>query len=499
MMSLILIALLIVTLVSLILNFMMLKKINSTNTTLGQITNNISDIIKQESLMSRTESAGSSKQLREEVANSLGRLGDSLSQRINELSENQKRQLDSFSSQMIQLIRINEEKFGRLDKSVSENLTNYNNSVIARITEMVQIQREQFKTFSTQMDTLISKVEQKTEAVRTTVEQKLQSIQNDNTQKLEQMRKTVDEKLHETLEKRLGESFKVVSDQLDRVGQGLGEMKVLASGVGDLKKVLSNVKTRGTLGEVQLAAILDQILTPEQYATNVPTKPRSRETVEFAVKLPGQNDAIVLLPIDAKFPTEDYQRLVEAQEQGNLENINAHGEALESRIKQQAKDIRDKYINPPSTTDFGVLYLPFEGLYAEVLRRPGLYEYISRQFKITIAGPTTIAALLNSLQMGFRTLAIQKRAGEVWQLLGAVKTEFGKFGEIFEKAHGQIIAAGNTLELAKSKSRNIERKLRKVEILPAHEATALLESAEEATEDGGPEMHDFTSNPPISK
>jgi DNA recombination protein RmuC len=243
------------------------------------------------------------------------------------------------------------------------------------------------------------------------------------------------------------------------------------------------------LGEVQLGAILEQILTPEQYSTKVATKARSRENVEFAIKFPGQNDNIVWLPIDAKFPTEDYQRLIEAQEKCDLESIKVCGDALEARIKQQAKDIRDKYINPPDTTDFGILFLPFEGLYAEVLRRPGLYEYISRQYKITIAGPTTIAALLNSLQMGFRTLAIQKRAGEVWQLLGAVKTEFGKFAEIFEKAHNQILSAGETLEVAASKSRNIERKLKKVQILPAQVASILLEAAEESADETSQEAN----------
>jgi len=314
-------------------------------------------------------------------------------------------------------------------------------------------------------------------------------MQDDNNQKLEKIRQTVDKELHDTLEQRLGQSFQLVCDRLDQVHRGLGEMQTLAIGVGDLKKVLSNVRTRGTLGEVQLGAILEQILTPEQYSTKVATKARSRENVEFAIKFPGQNDNIVWLPIDAKFPTEDYQRLIEAQEKCDLESIKVCGDALEARIKQQAKDIRDKYINPPDTTDFGILFLPFEGLYAEVLRRPGLYEYISRQYKITIAGPTTIAALLNSLQMGFRTLAIQKRAGEVWQLLGAVKTEFGKFAEIFEKAHNQILSAGETLEVAASKSRNIERKLKKVQILPAQEASILLEAAEESADETSQEAN----------
>lgn len=346
-------------------------------------------------------------------------------------------------------------------------------------------------TTSNQIIGLTHLNEQKLDGIRKTVEDRLTSIQDDSSKKLEQIRATVDEKLHDTLEKRLGESFKLVCDRLDQVHRGLGEMQSLAVGVGDLKKVLSNVRTRGTLGEMQLGSILEQILTPEQYATKVATKPRSRENVEYAIKLPGQDDkTIVWLPIDAKFPTEDYQRLIEAQEKGDLGLIKECGDALENRIKQQAKDIRDKYLNPPNTTDFGILFLPFEGLYAEVLRRPGLFEYISRQYKITIAGPTTIAALLNSLQMGFRTLAIQKRAGEVWQLLGEVKTEFGRFGDIFQKAHDQIIAAGNTLEDAVSKSRNIEGKLKKVQALPAHETAVLLE----ATDGAGDETAQETSS-----
>jgi len=338
-------------------------------------------------------------------------------------------------------------------------------------------------TISSQLIGLTGLNEQKLDNIRKTVEDRLTLIQDDNSKKLEQIRETVGEKLHDTLEKRLGESFKLVCDRLDQVHRGLGEMHTLAIGVGDLKKVLSNVRTRGTLGEVQLGNILEQILTPEQYATKVATKPRSRENVEYAIKLPGQDDNIVWLPIDAKFPTEDYQRLIDAQEKGDLELIKECGDALETRIKQQAKDIRDKYINPPNTTDFGILFLPFEGLYAEVLRRPGLYELLSRQYKIAVTGPTTIAALLNSLQMGFRTLAIQKRAGEVWGLLSAVKTEFSKFAEIFEKAHDQIMAAGNTLEDAASKSRNIERRLNKVQVLPAQEAAVVLEAAEETVDE----------------
>lgn len=376
-----------------------------------------------------------------------------------------------------------ESRFGLLDGSITKVENALRDEMGKNRQELSGSLKSFGDTSSKQLIGLTSLNEQKLNDIRKTVEDRLKAIQDDNNQKLEKMRQTVDKELHDTLEQRLGQSFQLVCDRLDQVHRGLGEMQTLAVGVGDLKKVLSNVRTRGTLGEVQLGAILEQILTPEQYATKVVTKARSRENVEFAIKLPGQDDNIVWLPIDAKFPTEDYQRLVEAQEKCDLELTRECADALETRIKQQAKDIRDKYINPPNTTDFGVLFLPFEGLYAEVLRRPGLYEHISRQYKITIAGPTTIAALLNSLQMGFRTLAIQKRAGEVWQLLSAVKTEFGKFGEIFEKAHNQIVSAGETLEAAASKSRNIERRLKKVQVLPVQEASVLLEAAEESVDE----------------
>ena len=321
--------------------------------------------------------------------------------------------------------------------------------------------------------------EQKLDNIRKSVEGQLRSIQEDNNSKLEMIRATVDEKLHATLERRLGDSFKLVSDRLELVHKGLGEMQALASGVGDLKKVLSNVKIRGTLGEVQLGNILDQMLTPDQYAKNVATKPQSRENVEYAIKLPGKNDQVVWLPIDAKFPVEDYQRLIEAQERADIPAIEDAGRALELRIKGEAKDIRDKYIDPPATTDFGILFLPFEGLFAEVLRRPGLYETLQRDYKVIITGPTTIAAFLNSLQMGFRTLVIEKRASEVWNLLAAVKSEFGKFGEILDKTHKQLQAASNTIEDAAKKTRTIERRLKDVQVLQSPDTAALLEAQEE--------------------
>ncbi|MCK5012519.1 MAG: DNA recombination protein RmuC [Candidatus Omnitrophica bacterium] len=317
--------------------------------------------------------------------------------------------------------------------------------------------------------------EKKLENVRDVVERQLRLLQEDNSRKLEKMRETVDEKLHSTLEKRLGESFQAVSERLEKVHQGLGEMQALASGVGDLKKVLTNVKTRGTWGEIQLGNLLEQILIPDQYEKNVPTKKGSNDQVEFAIKLPGHEGETVYIPIDAKFPKEDYERLLQAQDEGDTLSVEESGKAIENRIKLEAKKICDKYIDPPHTTDFAILYIPIEGLYAEILRRPGLLDQLQRDFRVTISGPTTITALLNALQMGFRTLAVEKRASEVWTLLGVVKTEFGKFGTVLEKTYEKIKQAGDNIEAAARKSRTIERKLRKVEELPATKETVLIE------------------------
>ncbi len=316
--------------------------------------------------------------------------------------------------------------------------------------------------------------EDKLSSIRDTVEARLKYMQDDNARKLESMRETVDEKLHSTLEKRLGESFKLVSERLESVQKGLGEMQELATGVGDLKKVLSNVKTRGTLGEIQLGNLLEQILAPEQYERNVATKAGSRESVEYAIKLPGRDDSPVWLPVDAKFPKEDYEKLLAAQERSDAELAETFGRALESKIKSEAKNIRDKYLDPPNTTDFGVLFLATEGLYAEALRRPGLFEILQRDYRVMLAGPTTVSALLNSLQMGFRTLAIEKRASEVWNLLGAVKTEFGKFGDLLSKTQSQLKTVSNTIEGAARKTRTIERKLRDVQALPETDSSRLI-------------------------
>ena len=326
-----------------------------------------------------------------------------------------------------------------------------------------------------QMDGLRKTIDDNLARVHGTLDQKLERLQQDNAAKLEQMRQTVDEKLHATLEKRLSESFRHVSERLELVHKGLGEMQTLAAGVGDLKKVLSNVKTRGVFGETQLAALLEQVMAPEQYERNVATRPGSKERVEFAIRMPGQ-DENVLLPIDAKFPIEDYQRLQAAQEAGDRAALEMAERALETRVKLEAKTIAEKYVEPPHTTDFAVLYLPFESLFAEVLRRPGLFDQVQRQYRVTICGPTNMLAVLNSLQMGFRTLAIQQRSSEVWKVLGTVKSEFGKFAEVLANTKRQLQTVANTIDQAEVRTRQIERKLKDVEALPG------LEAAQESLE-----------------
>ena len=369
-----------------------------------------------------------------------------------------------------------------LREELASTTNQYNEAVLRRLAENAGQQGEQLASFAKQLQFLTQSNELRLERLRQTLETQVQALQADNSQKLEAMRQTVDEKLHATLEKRLGESFQLVNERLEQVHKGLGEMQALAVGVGDLKKVLTNVKTRGTWGEIQLGALLEQILAPGQYATNVATKPGSDARVEFAIILPGQGGAsgVVHLPIDAKFPQEDYQRLLEAQELADAAGAEAAAKALEIRIKAEAKDIRDKYLSPPHTTDFGILFLPVEGLYAEVLRRTGLYETLMREYHVTVAGPTTLSAILSSLQMGFRTLAIEKRSSEVWMLLSAVKTEFGKFGDILEKTNKKLQEASNVMDDAARKSRTIERKLKGVQLLPSAGAETLLAEAVEA-------------------
>jgi DNA recombination protein RmuC len=389
----------------------------------------IGHMVRDEFTRNRQESAGSARQSRQEIGSILKSSSDSQLRQMGEVAGMQKDQLDSFSKQLLALTRLNEDKL---------------------------------------------------ESLRKTIEAQLRAMQEDNSRKLEQMRSVVDEKLQSTLEKRLGESFKQVSERLEQVYRGLGEMRNLATGVGDLKKVLTNVKTRGTWGEIRLSHILEQILTPDQYEVNVATKKAGSERVEFAIKLPGQGsdkEKIVWLPIDSKFPQEDYQRLLDAQESADKVQAEKSVKNLETRIKAEAKAIREKYIDPPNTTDFGIMFLPVEGLYAEVLRRPGLCDSLQRDYRIVVTGPTTLAALLNSLQMGFRTLAIEKRSSEVWELLGAVKTQFSKFGEVLAKTKKKLQEASNTIDKAEVRTRVISRKLSKVQELPLTDSAKLIEPA----------------------
>jgi DNA recombination protein RmuC len=389
----------------------------------------IEHMVRDEFTRNRQESAGSAQQSRQEIGSILKSSSDSQLRQMSEVAGMQKDQLDSFSKQLLALTRLNEDKL---------------------------------------------------ESLRKTIEAQLRAMQEDNSRKLEQMRSVVDEKLQSTLEKRLGDSFKQVSERLEQVYKGLGEMRSLATGVGDLKKVLTNVKTRGTWGEIRLSHILEQILTPDQYEVNVATKKGSNERVEFAIKLPGQGadkDKVVWLPIDSKFPQEDYQRLLDAQEAADKARAEISVKNLEVRVKTEAKAIRQKYIDPPNTTDFGIMFLPVEGLYAEVLRRPGLCDSLQRDYRIVVTGPTTLAALLNSLQMGFRTLAIEKRSSEVWELLGAVKTQFSKFGEVLAKTKKKLQEASNTIDQAEVRTRVISRKLSKVQELPQIDSSKLIEPA----------------------
>ncbi|QKS30986.1 MAG: DNA recombination protein RmuC [Candidatus Accumulibacter similis] len=354
-----------------------------------------------------------------------------------------------------------------------------------------ELQAQQLESFAQQLSRLTNSNEQRFESLRLALEARLSLLQGDNARKLDEIRQTVDEKLHATLEQRLGDSFRLVSDRLEQVHRGLGEMQTLATGVGDLKRVLSNVKTRGTWGEVQLDALLDQLLTADQYARNVATRPRRNDRVEFAIRLPGADEQQpVWLPIDAKFPLEDHQRLLDAQERNDPAALELATRALEGRLRDEARKIRDKYVEPPYTTDFAILYLPTEGLYAEVLRRPGLVDGLQRDLRICVAGPTTLAALLNSLQMGFRTLAIERRSSEVWAVLGAVKTEFGRFGEVLEATRRKLEQASRSIESAGVRTRQIERKLKDVEALPVDEAQRRLGDLEEVADADSPEGGD---------
>jgi DNA recombination protein RmuC len=359
--------------------------------------------------------------------------------------------------------------------NISDSFNSFGTMMFNNQKNATEVQDRRLAELSEKFGQMTLENEQKLENIRNTMSQKIGELTEDNNRQLEKMRNTVDEKLQKTLEERIGQSFRTVSERLEQVSKGLGEMQTLATGVGDLKKVLSNVKTRGILGEVQLGAILEEILAPEQYEQNVNTKGEGSNVVEFAVKLPGENGRSVYLPIDSKFPGDAYEKLVDAYEIGDAEMISAAQKNLVTMIKKEAKDIRDKYVAPPGTTNFGIMFLPFEGLYAEVVRL-GMVETLQHDYNVNIAGPTTMAALLNSLQMGFRTLAIQKRSSEVWDVLGAVKTEFGNFEGVLKQAQRNINLANSNLDtLIGTRTRVMQRKLRSVTELPGEDAAKMFD------------------------
>lgn len=369
------------------------------------------------------------------------------------------------------------ELFKQINQMILNAIKNYNESVTNQITQNVFLQKQEFTIIQTRLENLLKSNEDKLNRATDILDKGLTKLQADNEKKLDQMRQTVDEKLNVTLERRLSESFNTINKRLQSVYEGLGEMKSLASGVGDLKKVLTNIKTRGTWGEIQLGNLLEQILVKEQFQKQVDIK-NNGERVDFAVILPGKNNEQIYLPIDAKFPIEDYQRLVDASEIGDVKETENALKNLEKHIKDEAKKIKEKYISLPKTTDFALMYLPIEGLYAEVLRRSGLAESLQRDYKIVVCGPTTLTALLNSLQLGFKTLSIEKRSSEIWQLLGAFKQEFGKFVELLSKTQKKLTEASNTIEFATKKSKTIQRKLKNVTVNDAENSTDIIDFEE---------------------
>lgn len=414
--------------------------------------------LRDELRVSRDETAGQARELREEVATIQAKTNEVLVRTVNTLGDDQKNLLGK-------LTQTNEDRLNKVRETVDEKLR-----------QVMEDQRKHLADVTAALKGLEKMQQQEQEKAREALDLKFRQIQESNEKKLDQMRQTVDEKLHNTLEKRLGESFKLVSERLEAVQRGLGEMQALATGVGDLKRVLGNVKERGTWGEYQLGAILSDILTPDQYAMNVRTK-EGRESVEYAVKLPGrgqEQDAPVWLPIDSKFPREAYDRLVEAARIADAQGVETAAGELRKAVIKMARDIQDKYINPPSSTDFAILFLPTEGLYAEVLRQSGLHDELQQKHRVLIAGPTTLSAILNSLRIGFQTLAIEQRASEVWSVLGAVKTEFAKFGDVLDRVKKQINTVSNTLDESSRRARSMEKKLRTVEQLPVDQARAVL-------------------------
>ncbi len=444
------------------------------------------NIVRDEFRANRNETAEDSRRLREEVSGAQKAGNETMVKTINELGKSQQEGLGTVERRVKSLVDSNESRLDRLRETIEtkmraiqtgneSKIEKMQEAVTKTIDEMKNSQQEDLSSVEKRVKSIAESNETRLDKLRDTVDNQMKSLQENNEKKLDQMRQTVDEKLQSTLEKRLGESFKLVSERLEAVQRGLGDMQNLATGVGDLKRVLTNVKARGTWGEFQIGDILEQILTPDQFYKNVQPKAGSSEIVEYAIRLPGQGDSsYIWLPIDSKFPQEDYQRLLDAAEMADTDNVEKSTAALIRSIQSSAKDIADKYIDPPHTTDFAIMFLPTEGLYSEVLRQPGMVEKLQQQYRVVVAGPTTLAAILNSLRMGFRTLAIEKRSSEVWTILSAVKTEFGKFGEILSKVKKQIDTASITIEKTGIRTRAMERKLRDVEELPVDESNKLL-------------------------
>jgi DNA recombination protein RmuC len=486
-----LVALTILLIVNIILTLKAGKKdsgneLTEIKSSIGTLTSNLKDTeknLKDEFVTNRKESADTATGLRTEIGNQLNKF------------------TQTFSDQLVNLTKSNEEKLEAIRKTFEEKLVDFQNSIETKSKESRNELKENLETFKKELNDALKDYKerlreqftefeksQKTQNVansekiselKLSLEKSVKTMQEGNEKKLEEMRKTVDEKLNETLEKRLGESFKQVSDRLEAVHKGLGEMQTLAVSVGDLKKVMSNVKSRGVLGEYQLQNIIEDLLTNEQYEKNVKTKVGSGAVVEFAIKMPHGNnlEKTLWLPIDSKFPKEDYEALVDAYDKGDVDKIDEYRKAFINGIKKNAKDIKEKYIDPPNTTEYGIMFLPFESLFGEVLRVPGLFEQLQKDYKITITGPTTLSALLNSLQMGFRTLAIEKRSSEVWDLLGAVKTEFGQFGDVLAKTKKKLIEATNVIDTSEVRTRAIERQLRHVQELPAADTKLILDKS----------------------
>jgi len=461
------------------------NELTEIKSSIGILKSNLKDTeknLKDEFVTNRKEFAETATGLRTEIGNQLNKFTQTFSDQLGNLTKSNEEKLEAirktFEEKLVDFQKSIDSNSKESRTELKDNLEVFKKGLNEALKDYKERMREQFSDFDRSQKTQNVANSEKISELKMSLEKSVKTMQEGNEKKLEEMRKTVDEKLNETLEKRLGESFKQVSDRLEAVHKGLGEMQTLAVSVGDLKKVMNNVKSRGVLGEYQLQNIIEDLLTNEQYEKNVKTKLGSGAVVEFAIKMPHGNnfEKTLWLPIDSKFPKEDYEALVDAYEKGDTDKIEEYRKAFINGIKKNAKDIKEKYIDPPNTTEYGIMFLPYESLFGEVLRVPGLFEQLQKDYKITITGPTTLSALLNSLQMGFRTLAIEKRSSEVWDLLGAVKTEFGQFGTILEKTKKKLDEASNVIDSAGVRTRAIERKLRQVQEMPAAETKLIMDN-----------------------